>query len=92
VQRGADKTFASELRAATIARTELRMAQNTGTINSYTDAGVKLVQMVDGDDDEPCRIRNAMPPIPVAEARQHAMAEHPNGTLDFIPIAASIEL
>jgi hypothetical protein len=83
--------FGSELRAETIARTEMRLAQNGAQVDTYGSHGVTMVRMDDGDEDAACAARNAMGPIPIEEAQEHMEAEHPNGTLSFIPISASIQ-
>lgn len=86
VVNGAERTFASELRAETIARTEMRYAENAATIATYEDVGIDKVEMMDGDDDEVCAARDGQV-VTVAVALKHMEEEHPNGTLDFMPAA-----
>jgi hypothetical protein len=77
--------FGSELRAETIARTEMRMAQNGATIDAYRHDGVQQVEMIDGDQDKACKERNGEV-VSLEVAEQHMRDEHPNGTLDFAPV------
>ncbi len=77
--------FGSELRAETIARTEMRVAQNGATIDAFGSEGVSMVEMIDGDDDAECAARDGRT-VSLEEAEQHMAAEHPNGTLDFAPV------
>lgn len=77
--------FGSELRAETIARTEMRVAQNAGTIDAYAQDGVQQVEMIDGDGDPECAARDGRV-VSLEEAERHMAEEHPNGTLDFAPI------
>tara|TARA_R110000824_G_scaffold6321_1_gene29258 strand:+ start:2212 stop:4266 length:2055 start_codon:yes stop_codon:yes gene_type:complete len=72
-------------RSEAIARTELRRGSNAGTMARYESVGVQSVQAVDGDQDEPCELRNGRL-FTVAEAQVEDDREHPNGTLSFIPI------
>jgi hypothetical protein len=87
VLQGADRTFASELRGETIARTEMRVAQTGGNLASYRDLGVESVRMIDGDEDEVCAARDGRE-VSIDEAWEEMMQEHPNGTLDFVPVVA----
>ena len=88
--------FGSELRAETIARTEMRVAQNAATIDSFTELGIEKVQMLDGGtgDEAPgpdgltCSERDGMV-VTMAEAEKHMDAEHPNGPLDFAPVVGA---
>lgn len=84
VLEGAERSFASELRAETIARTEMRVAQNAAQIDSFTALGSTMVEMIDGDDDPACAARNGRT-VPMEEAEAHMLNEHPNGTLTFVP-------
>jgi len=77
--------FGSELRAETIARTEMRVAQNGATLDAYQSDGIERVEMIDGDGDPACSARNGEV-VTLSEALQHMDEEHPNGTLDFAPI------
>jgi len=81
--------FGSELRAETIARTEMRVAQNGAAIDSYGAEGVQRVEMIDGDQDAECAARDGQT-VTLDEAEGHMSAEHPNGTLDFAPVVEPI--
>jgi SPP1 gp7 family putative phage head morphogenesis protein len=70
-------------RAEMIARTETAFAFNTAALTSYDQYGVKQVQAIDGDHDEVCAERNGKV-YPVAEAMD--IEDHPNGTLDWVPL------
>lgn len=72
-----------ELRAETIARTELMAAYNNATLGSYETLGVEEVQAIDGDGDPECAARDGQT-FTVAEA--NAIEDHPNGTLDWVPV------
>ena len=72
-----------ELRAETIARTETALAYNRSSLESYKDFGVRRLEAIDGDDDETCAERNGTV-FDVDEAL--AIEDHPNGTLDWIPL------
>jgi hypothetical protein len=76
-------------RSELIARTELMDAYNTAAISSYQDAGIKEVQAVDGDKDEECAARDGRI-FPADEAFD--ISDHPNGTLDWIPVINYTEL
>lgn len=70
-------------RANTIARTELQHAQNESALNRYAATGlVDRVQIVDGDEDEPCASRDGR----VVPISAHPSLAHPNCTLNVIPI------
>lgn len=87
VLNGAERTFASELRGETIARTELRVAQTGSNLASYRELGVERVRMIDGDEDEECAARDGRE-VTLDEAEEEMLKEHPNGTLDFVPVVA----
>lgn len=87
VLNGAERTFASELRGETIARTELRVAQTGANLATYRELGVETVRMIDGDEDEVCAARDGRE-VSLDEAEAEMEAEHPNGTLDFVPVVA----
>jgi phage portal protein BeeE len=78
----------SELRAETIARTELMDAYNGAAIGSYGDAGITQVQAIDGDDDPECAERDGQV-FDIDEAE--AIEDHPNGTLDWAPVVEAEE-
>ena len=73
-----------EYRSEMIARTELMDAYNSAAIGSYDELGVEYVEAIDGDDDEECRNRVANNPYTLDEAASEE--DHPNGTLDWIPV------
>lgn len=70
-------------RAERIARTELMFAYNAAALESYGALGVEKVEASDGDDDEECAERNGQT-YSLAEAE--GIEDHPNGTLDWIPV------
>jgi hypothetical protein len=70
-------------RAEMIARTELMDAYNASARYSYSDAGVRTVQAIDGDGDEECADRDGRE-FSVEEA--DLIEDHPNGTLDWVPV------
>jgi phage portal protein BeeE len=72
-----------EYRAERIARTELMFAYNAAAIDSYGAMGVEQVEAIDGDDDEECAARNGQV-YTLDEAAD--IEDHPNGTLDWVPV------
>lgn len=70
-------------RAELVARTETARAYNAAAVGSYRALGVSEVQAIDGDTDDVCAARNGKV-YPVAEA--YDIEDHPNGTLDWVPI------
>ena len=80
-----DETYKG--RARTIARTELGEAQNSATVSRYKEAGVKLVEILDGgntDDDEECQIANGQ--IWTVDYFNANSLEHPNCTRAAAPV------
>jgi phage portal protein BeeE len=73
-----------EYRAEMIARTELMAAYNDATLGSYADGGIEMVEAIDGDEDEECIDRVARNPYTLEDA--DAEQDHPNGTLDWLPV------
>ena len=78
-----------ETRARTIARTEVKYAQNISTIERARAAGVTSMIVFDGRlgpgrslDSHIARHGSI---VSMAEAEQMAIEEHPNGTLSFAP-------
>lgn len=74
-------------RARTIARTELGDAQNAATVSRYGDAGVKLVEILDGggvDDDVECTVANGQ--IWTLSYFNANRLEHPNCTRAAAPV------
>ncbi len=76
-----------EARAERIARTELMNAYNSAALDTYDAYGVREVVADDGDKDEQCADRHGRV-YSVADAE--GIADHPNGTLDWLPVAAGI--
>jgi SPP1 gp7 family putative phage head morphogenesis protein len=72
-----------EYRAEMIARTELMDAYNSSAIASYTDAGIEYVQAIDGDGDPECAARDGQI---YASDDADSIEDHPNGTLDWVPV------
>lgn len=73
-----------EYRAERIARTEMMEAYNDAAIKSYEGVGVKQVVADDGDKDEECAARHGNV-YSLEDAS--AIHDHPNGTLDWLPVA-----
>lgn len=76
------------VRAQVIARTEVRYAQNVAAVAVAEDAGIDEVELLDGqlpDSDDFCRSRHRTI-VPLRTAMSLLDQEHPNGTLDFIPV------
>lgn len=76
----------SEYRSELIARTETMFAYNAGAIGGYQDLGIREVEASDGDKDEECAARDGRT-FPVEEA--YSIIDHPNGTLDWIPLVGA---
>ena len=72
-----------EYRAEMVARTEMTSAYNDATLGSYQDLEVTQVQAIDGDGDEECAARDGET-FDIDEAQ--TIEDHPNGTLDWVPI------
>ena len=70
-------------RAEVIARTETTYAYNTAALSGYKQVDVRMVQAIDGDQDEQCAGRNGRE-FTVDEAMD--IQDHPNGTLDWVPL------
>lgn len=70
-------------RAEMIARTELMDAYNAASLHSYGDAGVTIVQAIDGDQDDECASRNGRE---FSRLEALDIEDHPNGTLDWVPV------
>jgi hypothetical protein len=70
-------------RAELISRTETALAYNDAAIGTYRAFDVAEVQAIDGDQDEECAERDGNI-YSLAEAS--AITDHPNGTLDWVPI------
>jgi hypothetical protein len=78
-ESGLFDTYRSEL----ISRTELMDSYNATALGSYGDAGIEMVEAIDGDEDEECADRVANNPYTLEDA--DAEEDHPNGTLDWVP-------
>jgi hypothetical protein len=73
-----------DARAETIARTETALSYNRAALNGYKEFQVRRVIAYDGDAHEPCASRNGRE-FSVDEALDQF--DHPNGTLDWAPVA-----
>jgi len=72
-----------EYRAERIARTEMMFSYNDAAIGAYQEVGVQQVVADDGDEDEECAARHGQV-FTLDEAE--GIQDHPNGTLDWLPI------
>lgn len=72
-----------DVRAETIARTETMQVWNDAAVRGYGELGVREVQAIDGDKDAECASRDGRT-FSVEDAL--GVADHPNGTLDWIPV------
>ena len=78
-----------DYRAELIARTEVMDAYNAAALGSYSEAGISEVQAIDGDGDEECAARDGQI-FTMDEA--DAIEDHPNGTLDWVPVVSDYAL
>jgi hypothetical protein len=78
-----EATAFNEARAEMISRTETMFAYNDSALRTYNELGVREVQAIDGDQDDECAARDGRT-FSVDEA--YSISDHPNGTLDWIPI------
>lgn len=76
--------IASRSRSLTIARTESGTAYNQGAVAAYRAGGITHVDVLDGDDDEPCASANGAR-WTLEEAEQNPLG-HPNCTRAFSPV------
>lgn len=76
-----------EYRAERIARTEMMFSFNNAAARTYADYGVKQVVADDGDQDPECAARHGRV-FTVDEAL--GIEDHPNGTLDWLPVAPDV--
>lgn len=76
-------TAFDEARSEMISRTETMFAYNDAALSTYRELGSELVQAIDGDQDEECAARDGRE-FSIEEA--YSITDHPNGTLDWIPI------
>lgn len=74
----------SQTRSLTIARTESGTAYNQGAIAAYKAGGITHVDVLDGDEDEPCASANGAR-WTVEEAENNPLG-HPNCTRAFSPV------
>ena len=56
---------------------------NFAALGSYQDAGLTQVQAIDGDGDPECAARNGQT-FSLADAE--GIEDHPNGSLDWVPV------
>lgn len=77
-----------EYRAERIARTETMFAYNSAAISTYGQFGVTHVVADDGDKDAECAQRHGGT-FSINEAAD--IFDHPNGTLDWLPVAPGID-
>ena len=75
-----------EARAEMVARTESGYAYNYAAVSSYREYGVERVEVIDGDEDDPCAQANGST-WTLEEANENPLG-HPNCTRDFAPVAA----
>jgi hypothetical protein len=75
-------------RSDLIARTETARVYNEAALGSYSEFGVTEVEAIDGDQDDECAERDGMT-FSLDEAE--GIEDHPNGTLDWIPIVPDVE-
>ncbi len=76
-----------EYRAERIATTELADAYNAAALGSYDEIGVTEVEATDGDGDEECAARDGQT-FSIDDAAD--IEDHPNGTLDWIPVIGTM--
>ncbi len=72
-----------DYRAEVIARTETALSYNRAALGGYREFQVKRVLAYDGDNDPDCAARNGRE-FDIDDA--FAIADHPNGTLDWAPV------
>src|SRR5215472_4328214 len=74
-------------RAEMIARTETIQAYGSASLAAYSDAGVQMAQMYDGDNDDSANCADVNGQIVTLSEAEALMAqEHPNGTRGVAPI------
>jgi SPP1 gp7 family putative phage head morphogenesis protein len=74
----------SRTRARTIARTETGQAYNLGAVAAYRAAGLTHVDVLDGEDDEPCKSANGS--RWTLDEAAAAPLGHPNCVRAFAPV------
>ena len=74
-------------RARTIARTETGQAYNLGAVAAYRAAGLTHVDVLDGEDDEPCKSANGS--RWTLDEAAAAPLGHPNCVRAFAPVVES---
>lgn len=74
----------SASRSMTIARTETGTAYNMGSVAAYRAGGIEYVDVLDGDDDEPCASANGSR-WTLEEAEANPLG-HPNCVRAFSPV------
>lgn len=70
-------------RAEVISRTETMLSFNRAAVSSFGSFGVQEVQAIDGDGDPECAARDGHI-FTIEDAL--SIEDHPNGTLDWIPV------
>lgn len=78
-----DWTGFDEYRSELIARTETGTAYNAAALGSYSDYGIEMIQVLDGDGDDICAPW-ADVVVPIDQAPDEL--GHPNCTRDFLPV------
>jgi phage portal protein BeeE len=73
----------NDARAEMIARTETAQVYNDAALRSFGELEVQEVEAIDGDTDPECAARNGKR-YPLEEAL--GITDHPNGTLDWVPV------
>lgn len=76
-------------RAELISRTETMTVYNEAALFTYREFDVKQVEAIDGDTDAECAARNGNV-YSVDEAM--GISDHPNGTLDWVPVIAKAQV
>lgn len=76
--------IATTTRARMIGRTETANAYNRGSLAGYQTHGVTHVDVLDGDEDEPCKSANGQR-WTIAQAHANPLG-HPNCTRAFSPV------
>lgn len=84
-----EATAFNAARAELIGRTETMLAYNDAALGTYRAFDVEQVQAIDGDADDVCAARNGNI-YTLSEAS--GISDHPNGTLDWVPIVKAAEV
>lgn len=82
----------NQQRAVLVSRTELGQATNLAAIHSYRASGVVAgVEILDGDQDEPCASRNGRR-LALDNAGSEPPLLHPNCTAAFLPLTDAADI